>query len=371
MSRKKLLLADDSVTIQKVVNLTFADEGIDVITVGDGESAMAAIREEKPDIVLADVNMPGPNGYQICEWIRSSDETRSLPVILLVGSFEPFDEEAAVRVGASAYLTKPFQSIRQLVDVVHELIAEAELHSGRSETEPMGEDSEAFETEADTVSTPLGAVSDAPAESEEEDIESLYRRSISEQNHDDFAETFEDFGIDDPTIEMEYAETGSPIAGEGADGETGFAIESNETPAVAGADISDEDEEFFRTIDAPRDINSQPAAESEIETQRLSAEMLGKTQRLFFTDSASGEPAQPAEPANAVSANADSGAAGEKPEDANLLELPPVGVDIIKVANPGAPSPLSAQPVRLVISVSPELVEQIADRIVQKLREKS
>jgi hypothetical protein len=235
----------------------------------------------------------------------------------------------------------------------------------------MREDSESFETEADTVSTSLGAVSDAPAESEEEDIESLYRRSISEQNHDDFAETFEDFGIDDPTIEMEYAETGSPIAGEGADGETGFAIESNETPAVAGADISDEDEEFFRTIDAPSDVNSQPAAESEIETQRLSAEMLGKTQRLFFTDSASGEPAQPAEPANAVSTNADSGAAGEETEDANLLELPPVGVDIIKVANPGAPSPLSAQPVRLVISVSPELVEQIADRIVQKLREKS
>lgn len=371
MSRKKLLLADDSVTIQKVVNLTFADEGIDVITVGDGESAMAAIREEKPDIVLADVNMPGPDGYQICEWIRSSDETRSLPVILLVGSFEPFDEEAAARVGASAYLTKPFQSIRQLVDVVHELIAEAELQSGRSESEPVREEFGAMETEAAAASMPLGAVGDAPADSEEEDIESLYRRSISEQNHDDFAETFEDFGIDDPTIEMEYAETGSPIAGEGPDDETGFAIETNKTLSFTGADISDEDEEFFRTIDVPREANSQPPAESEIETQRLSAEMLGKTQRLFFADSASEEPVQPAESAKAASTNAASGAASGEPEDSNLLELPPVGVEIVKTANPVALSPHSDQRVRLVISASPELVEQIADRIVQKLRDNS
>ena len=109
MSRRKLLLADDSITIQKVVNLTFADEGIDVVTVGDGDAALAQLSSETPDIVLADVNMPGPTGYQICERLRANESTRSLPVILLVGSFEPFDEAEATRVGANAYLTKPFQ----------------------------------------------------------------------------------------------------------------------------------------------------------------------------------------------------------------------------------------------------------------------
>ena len=123
MSKRKLLLADDSVTIQKVVNLTFADEGIEVITTGDGNSAMEKLHEIKPDLVMADVNMPGLNGYQICEQIKHNEATRATPVILLVGSFEPFDEERARAAGADDYLTKPFQSIRQLVSKVTQLLA--------------------------------------------------------------------------------------------------------------------------------------------------------------------------------------------------------------------------------------------------------
>ena len=122
MSKRRLLLADDSITIQKVVNLTFADENIEVITVGDGDAAMLKFAEAAPDLVLADVNMPGLDGYQICEQIKQNEATRKIPVILLVGSFEPFDEEKARRVGADDFLTKPFQSIRQLVDKVSDLL---------------------------------------------------------------------------------------------------------------------------------------------------------------------------------------------------------------------------------------------------------
>lgn len=122
MSKHKLLLADDSITIQKVVNLTFADEGIEVISVGDGNSAMAKFEEFTPDLVMADINMPGLSGYEICERIRQNEATRRIPVILLVGSFEPFDEAEAQRVGANDYLTKPFQSIRQLVTKVSDLL---------------------------------------------------------------------------------------------------------------------------------------------------------------------------------------------------------------------------------------------------------
>lgn len=122
---KKLLLADDSVTIQKVVNLTFADEGIEVITVGDGETAMWMLSEAAPDLVMADVNMPGISGYDLCEQIKSQQSSKNTPVILLVGSFEPFDEEEARRVGADDFLTKPFQSIRQLVNKVTTLLESA------------------------------------------------------------------------------------------------------------------------------------------------------------------------------------------------------------------------------------------------------
>lgn len=115
-------MADDSVTIQKVVNLTFADEGIEVISVGDGDSAMDKVAEITPDLIMADVNMPGLTGYEICERIRQDEKLSRTPVILLVGSFEPFDEDEARRVGADDFLTKPFQSIRQLVNKVTVLL---------------------------------------------------------------------------------------------------------------------------------------------------------------------------------------------------------------------------------------------------------
>lgn len=123
MSKRKLLLADDSETVQKVVNLTFELEGIEVITFGDGDSAMEQLSAVAPDVVLADVNMPGMSGYDICQSIKGNEATKNTPVILLVGSFEPFDEEKAMQVGADDYLTKPFQSIRQLVGKVNELLA--------------------------------------------------------------------------------------------------------------------------------------------------------------------------------------------------------------------------------------------------------
>jgi CheY-like chemotaxis protein len=120
---RKLLLADDSVTIQKVIDLTFSDEGIEVTTVGNGELALSKLEEIQPDIVLADIFMPGRNGYEVCEHIKRDERYRHIPVMLLVGSFEPFDEAEARRVGADDYLTKPFQSIRQLVSKVTSLIS--------------------------------------------------------------------------------------------------------------------------------------------------------------------------------------------------------------------------------------------------------
>ena len=122
VSGRTLLLADDSVTVQKVVDLTFADEGIQVIAVSDGEQAIARLDTFLPDIVLADVFMPKVNGYEVCDYVKRHDRLSHIPVMLLVGSFEPFDEAEARRVGADDYLTKPFQSIRQLVQKVGALL---------------------------------------------------------------------------------------------------------------------------------------------------------------------------------------------------------------------------------------------------------
>ncbi|MEP6818555.1 MAG: response regulator [bacterium] len=118
LAGRKLLLADDSITIQKVVDLTFADEGVSVVCVGNGREAIELLAEFAPDVVLADVFMPEMNGYEVCEYIKQNDKFKHIPVMLLVGSFEPFDEEEARRVGANDTLTKPFQSIRRLIEKV-------------------------------------------------------------------------------------------------------------------------------------------------------------------------------------------------------------------------------------------------------------
>ena len=122
LAGRKLLLADDSVTIQKVIELTFADEGVRVVAFGNGEEAIAHLDEVAPDVVLADIYMPGKSGIEVCQHIKQSEKHKHIPVMLLVGSFEPFDEVEARRVGADDILTKPFQSIRRLIDRVGSLV---------------------------------------------------------------------------------------------------------------------------------------------------------------------------------------------------------------------------------------------------------
>ncbi|MFN2492423.1 MAG: PleD family two-component system response regulator [Pyrinomonadaceae bacterium] len=165
LAGRKLLLADDSITIQKVVDLTFADEGVDVVCVNNGREAIERLEEFIPDVVLADVYMPQMNGYEVCEYIKQNEKLKNIPVMLLVGSFEPFDETEARRVGADDILTKPFQSIRRLIDKVgtlvggrpaEEQIPTAELPRSESTPEPAKlSPAELAMTTADTL--PLSA----------------------------------------------------------------------------------------------------------------------------------------------------------------------------------------------------------------------
>jgi CheY-like chemotaxis protein len=106
----KVLVADDSVTIQKVVKLAFADEDVVVEAVSDGHAALESLQHFNPDIVLADVFMPGLSGYEVCEHIKDEPALKHIPLILLAGTFEPFDQAEAARVRSDGYLTKPFDT---------------------------------------------------------------------------------------------------------------------------------------------------------------------------------------------------------------------------------------------------------------------
>ena len=135
---RRLLVADDSLTIQKIVDLTFSDEGMEVTTVSDGDQAIDKLEEVAFDVVLADVFMPGRSGYEVCAAIKHNERFHNIPVMLLVGSFEPFDEAEARRVGADDVLTKPFQSIRQLVNRVGTLLGGRACRSGSSHAKAFG-----------------------------------------------------------------------------------------------------------------------------------------------------------------------------------------------------------------------------------------
>ena len=106
---RTLLLADDSVTIQRVIELTFADEDVQVVAVGDGDQAIARLEEQPPDIVLADVAMPGKNGYEVARYIKHSDRLAHIPVLLLTGAFEPVDQHKVAEVRCDGVLAKPFE----------------------------------------------------------------------------------------------------------------------------------------------------------------------------------------------------------------------------------------------------------------------
>jgi CheY-like chemotaxis protein len=121
---KTILLADDSVTIQKVVAISFASEDVKVVTVDNGDDAITRTREIRPDLVLADVVMPGKNGYQVCEAIKADPELAHIPVLLLTGTFEAFDEPRARSVGSAGHIAKPFEA-QSLVAEVRRLIETA------------------------------------------------------------------------------------------------------------------------------------------------------------------------------------------------------------------------------------------------------
>jgi CheY-like chemotaxis protein len=124
----KILLADDSITIQKVAGIIFGGEEYSLTVVDNGKAAVEKARELNPDVLLIDALMPGMSGYEVCEAVRATPSISTKPILLLTGSFEPFDETKAKSCGADDFLAKPFES-QQIVTKVKELI---ELGSSRT-----------------------------------------------------------------------------------------------------------------------------------------------------------------------------------------------------------------------------------------------
>jgi CheY-like chemotaxis protein len=166
----KLLLADDSVTIQRVIELTFADEDVQVFAVGDGQQAIERVQAEPPDIVLADVGMPERDGYEVAAFIKGDPALAHIPVLLLTGAFEPIDEVRARAVGCDGVLVKPFEP-QMVISRVRDLL------SGKRDGEPGGHRTGlAVHAKADANQAASGEVSAAATESGGPSLEDYFDR---------------------------------------------------------------------------------------------------------------------------------------------------------------------------------------------------
>src|SRR4051812_19527770 len=106
----RILLVDDSPHAQRIGERILSEEGFEVVTVSNADSALIRLEDVDPDVVIADTVMPGRTGYEICQYIKMSPRLRHVRVILTAGVLEDFDEELSKRSEADAKLQKPFEA---------------------------------------------------------------------------------------------------------------------------------------------------------------------------------------------------------------------------------------------------------------------
>lgn len=188
--RAKILLADESVTLHRVAALAFNDAGLDVVFAVDGQTAMETFVREQPNLVLVDIGLSGTNGYRICEMIKNDESTRDIPVLLMVGAFEPFDHTEAERVGADGFLMKPFNPIKDVISRIRELL------DGRSNTMMMSHEFLAKESTSDIESLYSSSYTET-TRVEEVFIGDVYREAKTSSD-DELIETLAPDATEDP-----------------------------------------------------------------------------------------------------------------------------------------------------------------------------
>ena len=119
-----LLLSDDSLTVQRLIAMTFSEQDIEVVSVPDGEEAIARITAQRPDIVLASIGTRKRSGYEVAAHVKSTPHLASIPVLLLAAAFEPVDQVRAAQVRCDGVLIKPLEP-QQLIARVKQLLADS------------------------------------------------------------------------------------------------------------------------------------------------------------------------------------------------------------------------------------------------------
>lgn len=121
---KKILIADDDVDIVRLMQLRLEKSGYSVLAANSGLQAMEIARKEKPDLILLDINMPPPNGFQVCRELREDPDFRDTPIIFLTGKTTDSDKFWGKEAGANEYITKPYEG-EELLQKIKKLLGES------------------------------------------------------------------------------------------------------------------------------------------------------------------------------------------------------------------------------------------------------
>jgi len=125
----RILLADDSPHAQRMGERILREEGFEVVSLTDGDAALQRLADVDPDLILADVFLPGKSGFDLCRHVKNDPHLRHVRVVLTAGLLEPFDEEEAKRAGCDAILKKPFEASK-VMNTIDPLVKEAQLARG-------------------------------------------------------------------------------------------------------------------------------------------------------------------------------------------------------------------------------------------------
>ncbi|MEW6607406.1 MAG: response regulator [bacterium] len=121
MSKKKILVIDDEPYLVMALKIRLENVGYDVITASDGVEGLDKAQGENPDLIVLDVMMPKKSGYEVCQILKSDDQYKHIPIIMLTAKGQKSDKEWGEKVGADAYITKPFDDA-ELLSKINELL---------------------------------------------------------------------------------------------------------------------------------------------------------------------------------------------------------------------------------------------------------
>jgi CheY-like chemotaxis protein len=147
----RILLADDSPHAQRMGERILREEGFEVVSLTDGNAAMLRLADVDPDLILADVFLPGKSGMELCRHVKSEPRFKHVRVVLTAGLLEPFDEDEARRAGCDAILKKPFEASK-VVSTIEPLVKEAQ--SARAQSAEQTASAAPAPTIEPTASTP-------------------------------------------------------------------------------------------------------------------------------------------------------------------------------------------------------------------------